>query len=66
MLPADAARLLDVTPSTVRLMEKRGELPAERTESGVRLFDRADVEHLAQKRAAQAAYNEARKHRGGR
>jgi DNA-binding transcriptional MerR regulator len=50
MLSADVAKLLDVTPATVRLMERRGTLPAERTTSGVRLFDRADVERLAKDR----------------
>jgi DNA-binding transcriptional MerR regulator len=46
-LAADAAKILAVTPATVRLMEARGELPAERTESGVRIFKRTDVERLA-------------------
>lgn len=50
MLSADVAKLLDVTPATVRLMERRGTLTAERTMSGVRLFDRADVERLAKER----------------
>jgi hypothetical protein len=45
-LAADAARILGVTHATVRLMESRGELRATRTESGVRIFDRADVERL--------------------
>lgn len=51
LLTADAARILNVTPATVRTMETRGELPAERTERGVRLFDRATVERLARERA---------------
>jgi excisionase family DNA binding protein len=49
---ADASRLLGVTPATVRGMARRGALPvATTTESGIRLFRRADVEALARKRA---------------
>lgn len=49
---SDAARILDVTPATVRLMVKRGDLKAATTtESGMRLFRRVDVERLAAKRA---------------
>ncbi len=51
-LAAEAAKILDVTPATVRLREARGELPAERTESGVRIFKRVDVERLAAQREA--------------
>ena len=51
-LAAEAARILGVTPATVRLMESRGELPATRTASGVRIFDRAAVERLAAERTA--------------
>ena len=55
LTPADAARILGVTPSAVRLMTGRGELQiAATTESGIRLFDRADVKALAKKRAEQA------------
>ena len=54
-LAAEAARILGVTPATVRLMESRGELPATRTESGVRIFDRADVERLAAERSVSKA-----------
>lgn len=47
----DAAKLLDVTPATVRLMADRGDLtPAAMTESGIRLFEKADVLHLAAER----------------
>jgi excisionase family DNA binding protein len=55
MLVAEAAKVLDVTPATVRDMERRGELVAERTSSGVRLFDRADVDRLATARASRKA-----------
>jgi hypothetical protein len=51
VLTAEAAALLHVTPAAVRLMETRGDLPAMRTPSGVRLFDKAAVERLAQRRA---------------
>lgn len=55
LTPGDAALVLRVTPATVRLMAKRGELkPAATTEHGNRLFRRADVEALARKRAARA------------
>ena len=47
---ADAAKLLDVVPDTVRLWERNGLLRAIRTESGVRLFRRRDVEALAVRR----------------
>ena len=50
---SDAARVLGITPATVRLMVKRGDLKlATSTESGIRLFRRKDVEQLAAKRAA--------------
>lgn len=44
---SDAARILGVTPTTVRLMERTGQLPALRTAGGMRLFQRVDVERLA-------------------
>ena len=55
MLTHEAALALGVTPVTVRHMERRGELQAERTESGVRLFDRDAVMRLAEQRAAKKA-----------
>jgi DNA-binding transcriptional MerR regulator len=49
---ADAAKLLGVTPATVRLMNRRGVLPtAAASVSGVRFFNRAVVEALAAERA---------------
>jgi excisionase family DNA binding protein len=48
---ADVARLLNVTPATVRQWEQQGKLPAERTIAGTRLFDLSDVERLARIRA---------------
>jgi excisionase family DNA binding protein len=53
---AEAARLLGVTGQTVRLMARKGSLQvAARTEGGVRLFNRVDVERLAADRASRAA-----------
>jgi len=51
VLTADAARILDLTPARVRDLERRGVLPAERTENGVRLFDSDRVKQLALERA---------------
>ena len=49
---ADAARVLGVTPATIRLMARRGDLPvAAMTEGGIHLFRRAAVERLARQRA---------------
>ncbi len=49
---ADAARILNVTPQTVRLMIRRGVLKVTAmTEGGIRLFRRPDVERLATERA---------------
>jgi excisionase family DNA binding protein len=48
---ADAARILGVVPATVRQLERNGRLAAQRTSSGVRLFQRSDVEQLARERA---------------
>lgn len=47
---ADAARLLGVVPATVRQIERQGGLAAKRTPSGVRLFDREEVERLVEER----------------
>ena len=37
-----AAKILKTSEGTVRAMKRRGELPATRTETGIRLFDRTD------------------------
>jgi excisionase family DNA binding protein len=50
ILTAEAATLLGLTPNSVRLMARRGELPALRVGT-VRLFDRRVVQRLAQVRA---------------
>jgi DNA-binding transcriptional MerR regulator len=49
---ADAARILDVTPQTVRLMIRRQTIPvAAKTVGGIQLFRQKDVDHLAALRA---------------
>jgi excisionase family DNA binding protein len=50
LLTSSAARILNVTPDTVRAWERSGRLPAVKTDRGVRLFDRRDVERLARER----------------
>lgn len=53
---SDAARILDVTPATVRLMHRRGELPATvQTAGGMHLYRRSEVERLAAARAKRRA-----------
>lgn len=47
MLTADVAREKAVTPATVRQWERSGKLPAIKTVTGVRLFNRSDVEAFA-------------------
>ena len=53
ILTTEAARILHVSAETIRLWERRGRLPALKTERGVRLFDRRDVERLAREREEQ-------------
>jgi hypothetical protein len=51
---ADAARILDVTPQTVRLMVRRGTLAvAAKTVGGIQLFRADQIERLAAVRQAQ-------------
>lgn len=49
---AAAARALGLAEGTVRLLERRGELPAMRLSSGMRVFKAADVERVRLARAA--------------
>jgi excisionase family DNA binding protein len=52
---ADASRVLGVTPQTVRLMIRQRTLPvAARTEGGIHLFRRGDVERVAAERATRS------------
>ncbi len=46
----DAAKIIKVSADSIRLYEKHGKLPAVRTASGIRLFNRHDVEMFAKKR----------------
>jgi hypothetical protein len=49
---ADAGRRLGLTPATVRLMARRGDLKvAVQTPTGVRLFDAADVDAECRRRS---------------
>jgi excisionase family DNA binding protein len=45
-----AARILEVSEDTVRRLEAAGVLPAIRTQTGTRLFERRAVEALAAQR----------------
>lgn len=54
MTTADVAKVFGVVPATVRLWERLGKLPAQRTSSGMRLFLTVDVMRLATERAIQA------------
>ena len=49
----DAAKILNRAPATVIYYHKIGRLEAERTQSGMRLFSRTEVERLAAKLAKQ-------------
>jgi excisionase family DNA binding protein len=46
LLTSAVARILGVSADRVRMLERDGQLPAQRTEGGVRLFSRADVMRL--------------------
>jgi excisionase family DNA binding protein len=46
----DVAKILHVSPDTVRLWERHGKLAATRTAGGMRLFRRDAVELLASQR----------------
>ena len=64
---ADASRVLGVTPSAVRLMVQRGELPvAAMTEGGIHLFERAAVDALARRRTEQKRTRKGHPRDGGR
>jgi excisionase family DNA binding protein len=55
LTPSDAARVLGLSPDSVRVLSDSGRLPALRTVSGRRLFRRGDVDRLAADRAAASA-----------
>jgi len=47
----DASKLLGLSPGMVRYLERSGRLSADRTEGGIRLFKRQDIELLAAERS---------------
>jgi excisionase family DNA binding protein len=54
LTPSDAARVLGLSPDSVRVLSDNGRLPGMRTVSGRRLFRRGDVDRLAAERASRA------------
>lgn len=50
LTPASAARLLQLSADRVRDLIDAGELPAQRTESGIRLVSKGAVLRLARER----------------
>jgi hypothetical protein len=58
LLTNEAARLIGVAPQTIRVWERNGQLPADRTASGVRLFRRETCEQVKQQRDSRRAANE--------
>jgi excisionase family DNA binding protein len=54
LLTSSVAKILGVTPDTVRVWERLGRLPAIKTSNGTRLFDRRTVDQFARKRQAAA------------
>jgi DNA-binding transcriptional MerR regulator len=59
LLTSEVARILDVSPETVRLWERLGRLPALKTKHGVRLFDQRDVEQFAREREERRSASDA-------
>jgi excisionase family DNA binding protein len=57
VLTSEAARILEVSPETIRNWERAGILLASKTGSGVRVFDRGDVDALKQQRAARQPHH---------
>jgi DNA-binding transcriptional MerR regulator len=52
VLTGEAARILKVSPETVRLWERHGRLSALKTYAGVRVFARSEIERVAAERQA--------------
>jgi excisionase family DNA binding protein len=61
LLSGDVAKILNCTPDYVRVLERSGQLQAVKTEGGVRLFDRVDVERFARERANRTETRSARR-----
>jgi excisionase family DNA binding protein len=55
LLVHEVARLLGTTERRARLLADTGQLPAVRTSTGTRIFERADVERFADRRGQPAA-----------
>ncbi len=55
VLTTEDVRILKVSTETIRHWERLGKLKAAKTKRGVRLFDRPDVEQLAQERERAAS-----------
>jgi DNA-binding transcriptional MerR regulator len=56
LMTGDAARICGVVPDTIRLWNRKGKLlEAHRTERGVRLYRRSDVEAVAKERARRSS-----------
>ena len=51
----EVARLLGLSPDMVRVLDKTRRLPAVKTERGLRLWVRSDVEEFARARAVRTA-----------
>jgi hypothetical protein len=58
LLTNDVARFLKTSAESVRKWERLGRLRALRTEQGVRIFHREDVERFARERAARRTHTE--------
>lgn len=52
---SDTARILNRAGATVLYYERKGRLKAIRTQGGIRLFERADVERLARQLQSKTA-----------
>jgi DNA-binding transcriptional MerR regulator len=52
-LTSQVARRLGLSSESVRMLERRGRLPATKTATGTRLFDPVDVEREARRRERQ-------------
>ena len=59
LITSEAAKILERTPAMVRYLERTGKLKAHKTPSGVRIFEREEVERLAAERVARNKQREA-------
>ena len=57
-MTSGAAREIGVAKETILLWERKGKLPALRTDNGRRLFKRSDVERIRRARDAAMAQKE--------